>query len=79
FLPPAEKLPYIQLAIRKQDALKVLLEILWNTKSLDDKKYLAVSVPVAEIGQRLGGWHGQITKKMQQANIKNSPQKRGEK
>jgi len=79
FLPPTEKQPYVQLAIRKQDALKVLLMILWETKSFNDKQYLAVSVPVAEIGQRLGGWHGQITKKMQQTNTKNSPQKWGEK
>ncbi|MEK7525789.1 MAG: four helix bundle protein [Patescibacteria group bacterium] len=62
FFSRQEKLPYIKLAIRKLDALKILLLILWETKSLDNKKYIALSVKVDEIGRMLGGWNGQLTK-----------------
>ena len=63
FLSPEEKLPYIRLAIRKMDTLKVLLMILWENKSLDTKKYLALSVKIDEMGRMLGGWQGQLKKK----------------
>ncbi len=62
FLVRAEKRPYVRLAIRKTDTLKVLLMLLWETKSLDNKKYAALSVKVEEIGKMLGGWNGQLTK-----------------
>ena len=72
FLSPQEKHPYVRLSIRKLDALKVLFMILWEAKSLDDKKYIALSVKLDEIGRNLGGWSGQLTKQ-------NSPAKAGEK
>lgn len=72
FLSPREKQPYVRLAIRKVDTLKILLMILWETKSLDNKKYLALSVKIDEVGRMLGGWNGQLTKQ-------NSSQKREEK
>ena len=37
--------------------------ILWETKSLDNKKYIAVSGPLDEIGRMLGGWNGKLTEK----------------
>lgn len=67
FLPKAEKLPYVRVAIRKLDTLKVLLMILWETKSLETKKYAALSLQLDEVGRMLGGWSGQL--------IKNSPPK----
>ncbi len=63
FLSPEEKLPYVRLAIRKIDTLKVLLMILWENKSLDTKKYLALSGRIDEVGRMLGGWQGQLQKK----------------
>lgn len=36
--------------------------ILWETKSLDDKKYIALSEQLHETGKMLGGWNGQLTK-----------------
>jgi len=36
--------------------------VLWETKSLDDKKYIALSSPLDEIGKMLGGWNGQLAK-----------------
>lgn len=62
FLSSEKKLPYVQYAIRKVDTIKVFLMILWETKSLDDKKYLALSLRLDEIGRMLGGWSGQIVK-----------------
>ncbi|MEK7163129.1 MAG: four helix bundle protein [Patescibacteria group bacterium] len=72
FLSREEKSPYVRLSIKKLDALKILLMILWETKSLDDEKYIALSVKLEEIGKNLGGWYGQIVKQ-------NSPTKAGEK
>ena len=68
FLSPGEKLPYVRLAIKKLDTVTIFLLILWETKSLDDKKYIALSVKLTEIGNNLGGWNGQLTKQ-------NSPKK----
>ena len=62
FLSRDEKLPYVRLATRKIDTLKLLLMILWETKSLDTKKYAALSERMDEIGRMLGGWQGQILK-----------------
>jgi hypothetical protein len=62
FLPREKKLPYVQYAIQKLDTLKILLMILWETKSLDNKKYIALSLKLDGIGRMLGGWSGQIAK-----------------
>jgi hypothetical protein len=63
FLPPTEKLPYVRLAIRKNDTLKIFLMILWETKSIDNKKYILLSKHVSQIGKMLGGWNGQLSKR----------------
>ncbi len=62
FLSRSEKQPWVRLAIRKLDTLKVLLLVLWETKSLETKKYAALSLPLEEVGKMLGGWNGQLTK-----------------
>jgi hypothetical protein len=62
FLSPTEKLPWVRLAIRKLDTLKIFLMILWETKSIDEKKYILLSEKLNEIGKMLGGWHNQILK-----------------
>ncbi len=72
FLSREEKLPFVRLATRKVDTLKLLLMILWEAKSLDTKKYIALSEKVDEIGKMLGGWNVQLTKN-------STPQERGEK
>lgn len=72
FLSREEKLPYVRLAARKVDTLKLLCIILWETKSLDTKKYVVLSEVLDEVGKMLGGWNGQLAKN-------SSPPKRGEK
>src|SRR3990167_11027346 len=62
FLSRTEKQPWVRLAIRKLDTLKVFLLVLWETKSLDTKKYATLSVPLEEVGKMLGGWNGQLTR-----------------
>jgi len=62
YLSKKDKLPYVKLAIRKIDTLKIFLMILWETKSLDQKKYIALSIKIDEIGRMLGGWNGQLLK-----------------
>ncbi|MBI4136114.1 MAG: four helix bundle protein [Candidatus Vogelbacteria bacterium] len=62
FLSKIEKLPFVRLAIRKIDTVKILLMVLWETESLEDKKYINLSEKLGEIGRMLGGWHGQILK-----------------
>ena len=79
FLTREEKLPYVRLSIRKLDTLKVLIMILWETKTLDNKKYIAPSIPLDEAGKMLGGWNGQLSKSLEQTRDKqNSPAKAGE-
>ena len=68
FLGQTEKLPYVRLAIRKLDTLKVFLMILWETKSLDNKKYIALSEKLDEIGRNIGGWLGKILKDLEKQN-----------
>ena len=72
FLSRAEKMPSVRLAIRKIDTVKLLLMVLWETKSLDTKKYAVLSEKAEEIGRMLGGWVGQLNKQ-------NSPAITGEK
>ncbi|MBI2057477.1 MAG: four helix bundle protein [Candidatus Yanofskybacteria bacterium] len=79
FLAREEKMPYVRLAIRKVDTLKVFLMILWETKSWDDKKYIALSLKIDEIGRMLGGWYGQLQKSVQQVQDKQNSPNKGEK
>jgi len=58
----------VKVAIRKCDAIKFLLLILFETNSLEQKRYITLSESLDEIGRMLGGWHGQLTKQ-------NSPDK----
>jgi len=62
FLSRETKLPFVRRAIQKLDALKILLMVLWESKALDNKKYIALSAKLNEVGKMLGGWYGQLTK-----------------
>ena len=66
FLSKEDKQPYVRIAIRKMDTVKVLLLILWESKSIDNKKYIALSLPFEEVGKMLGGWNGQLAKSLDQ-------------
>jgi len=38
------------------DSLKFFLQILWELKTLDNKKYTLLSQHLSEIGKMIGGW-----------------------
>ena len=58
----AQKIPYVQKAVAKLDLLKFFLQIAWEVKALDNKKFILLSEKINEIGKMLGGWLRQLTK-----------------
>lgn len=68
FTSKTDKLPYLRVAIRKLDTVKLLLMILWETKSLSGKKYIALSQKLSDVGQDLGAWHGSLIPKQNSPN-----------
>lgn len=62
FSSKSEKVPYVKIAIRKLDTVKILLMVLWETDGLDENKYVTISTPLYEIGRNLGGWHEQLNR-----------------
>ena len=50
-----EKQPHINRAIMKVDLIKLLLQLAWETKSMDNNRYMALSDKFSEIGKMLGG------------------------
>lgn len=57
------KLPIIAKASSKLDSLKFFLQIAWELKALDNKKFAAISSPLTEVGKMLGGWQKQLQQK----------------
>ncbi len=57
-----EKLPYLREASIKLDLLKFLLQVGWEFKTLDNKKYILLSKHLNEIGRMLGGWNKKLLK-----------------
>lgn len=56
-----EKAPYIQKAAARFDLLKFFLQILWEIRSIDNRKYVMLSEKLDEIGRMLGGWLRQVS------------------
>ena len=56
YLSKESKLPYLRKAAAKLDLLKFFLQVSWEIKALDNKKYAALSEKLGEIGRMLGGW-----------------------
>jgi len=54
-----QKLIYLNKSSDKLDLLKFLLQISWEIKALDNKKYILLSQKLNEIGRMLGGWQKQ--------------------
>lgn len=50
------KAAIVQDASAKLDSLKFFLQLGWELKALDHKKYAALSAPLTEAGRMLGGW-----------------------
>ena len=61
YLGRGQKQPHLQKAAARFDVLKFFLQILWEIKALDNKKYVMLSEKLDEIGRMLGGWLRQVT------------------
>ena len=56
YLPRQEKLPYLDKAQNKLDILKFFLQVSWEIKMLNNKKYILLSKHLNEVGKMLYGW-----------------------
>ena len=56
YLGREQKVPILQKANSKLDLLKFFLQIAWEIRVLDTKKYAELSKTLDEIGRMLGGW-----------------------
>ena len=59
-----DKLPTIRLATRKTDILKFFLQVSWELKALDNKKYILISEKMDELGRMIGGWKKGLESKL---------------
>ena len=60
YLKKEQKLPALQKANTKFDALKFFLQLLWETKCISTKQYGFLSEKLGEVGKMLGGWLKQL-------------------
>ncbi len=51
-----EKQIFLRIASTKLDLVKFFLQISWEIKCLENKKYILLSEKLNEIGRMLGGW-----------------------
>ncbi len=58
-----EKRLLLNKSISKVDLVKLLLQLAWEIKALDNKKYAHLAERFAEIGKMLGGWKRQLLNK----------------
>lgn len=56
YTKPETKVQYLTAIIGKVDLLKFFLQIGWENKLIDQKKYASISRELQEIGRMLGGW-----------------------
>jgi len=62
------KSQYLVAAIGKLDLLKFFLQIGWENKLVDTKKYINLSEALEEIGRMLGGWKKGLETKLSPHN-----------
>jgi hypothetical protein len=72
FLTGQRKVSAIERSSLKIDSIKFLLQLSWESKIINDKKYIILSSHAEIIGKQVGGW----LKKLHQQN---SPLRSGEK
>jgi hypothetical protein len=60
-----EKLPLIDQCIARVDLLKLVLQLAWEARCLDNNKFGDLGERLAEVGKMLGGWRRQTVQKLQ--------------
>lgn len=63
YVPTSERFLFVRRAGAKLDLAKFFLQIAWEIKALDTKKYAMLSEKLDEIGRMLGGWIKQLLQK----------------
>lgn len=63
YSPIGEKIPIIDKAISRVDLIKLLLQLGFEIKALDTKKYIHLGESLYDIGKMLGGWKKQLVQK----------------
>jgi hypothetical protein len=63
YSPLGEKIVILDRAISRVDLIKLLLQLAWDIKALDTKKYIHLGECVSEAGKMLGGWRKQLLNK----------------
>jgi hypothetical protein len=66
YAPKDTKITHLNRCISRVDLLKILLQLAWEIRALDTKKYTALSEQLQEAGRMLGGWRKGL-------DAKNSP------
>lgn len=61
---PDKKLPHLKVAISNLDLLKFFLQVAWEIKTINNKRFIAISKNLLKIGRMLGGWQKDIIKKL---------------
>jgi hypothetical protein len=56
-----QKAALLRQASSKFDMLKFFLQIAWELKVIDSKRYITLARPLVEIGKMIGGWRKQLT------------------
>lgn len=57
----ANKTLAVKQTSQKLDLLKFFLQVAWELRILDNKKYTTISKPLMEAGKMLGGWLKQFS------------------
>lgn len=60
----AKKVELLKEAVIRNDLVKFFLNIAWECKIFDDKKYIRISSSLVEAGKMLSGWKEFIEKKL---------------
>lgn len=50
------KLIHLERCISRVDLLKLLLQLAWEIRALNNQKYIVLSEQLSEVGKMLGGW-----------------------
>ena len=50
------KIVHLERCISRVDLLKLLLQLAWEIRALDNQKYIILSEQLQEVGRMLGGW-----------------------
>lgn len=75
YLPREQKVLPLRRATASLDITKFFLQLLWEIKALDNKKYIILSEKLDAIGRMLGGWLRRLTVENQSAPASHQPPK----